>query len=112
MAVVHKFPSTSWLEATDGTSNRSFSQSPAQAPMAQTSTWHHNEEDQLGQKKGQDKCNSLCLAQRARQNARWNVTHKYILSLHVLHIHFWMDALLPLTLGDHREGAVEENNER
>lgn len=50
MAVVHNFPSTSWLEATDGTSNSSFSQSPAQAPSAQASTWHPNEEDQLGQK--------------------------------------------------------------
>ena len=48
MAVVHNFPSTSWLEATDGTSNSSFSQSPAWAPSALASTWHHNEEYQLG----------------------------------------------------------------
>lgn len=51
MAVVHNFPSTSWLEATDGTSNSSFSQSPAPAPSALASTWHHNEEDRLGGKK-------------------------------------------------------------
>lgn len=50
MAVVHNFPSTSWLEATDGTSNSSFSQSPAPAPSALASTWHHNEEDWLGKK--------------------------------------------------------------
>lgn len=43
------------------------------------------------------------------KNTRWNFTHNHILPLHT---HSWMDALFPSTLGDHREGTVEENNER
>lgn len=30
----------------------------------------------------------------------------------LVHIHSSMDVLFPSTLGDHREGTVEENNER
>lgn len=51
MAVVHSFPSTSWLDATDGTSNSSSSQSPAPAASAQASTWHHDEERTSSAKK-------------------------------------------------------------
>lgn len=112
MAVVHNFPSTSWLEATDGTSNSSFSQSPALAPSALASTWHHNEKDRLGKKRllvVLDKCNSLSKAQHARRNTRWNITHKHTLWLRT---HSQTPVLFPATLGDHQEGTVEENNER
>lgn len=96
MAVVHNFPSTSWLEATDGTSNSSFSQSPAPAPSALASAWHHNEEDRHGKKKKKkkllvvlDKCNSLSMAQHARKTTRWYTTHKHMLLLHI-HMDGWV----------------------
>lgn len=90
MAVVHSFPSTSWLDATDGTSNSSSSQSPAPAASAQASTWHHDEErtslaKKKKEKKGRpDTSNSLSMAQHVRQKTRCNITHRHTLSLRIV----------------------------
>lgn len=109
MAVVHNFPSTSWLEATDGTSNSSLSQSPAQAPSAQASTWHHNEENRLGQKEkaGQmqfPKHGTICETEyKMEPNTQ----------VHTVAAHTCVDGcVVSFDSGDHREETVEENNER
>lgn len=115
MAVVHSFPSTSWLDATDGTSNSSSSQSPAPAASAQASTWHHDEERTSSAKKKKKKgeaghkqfpeYGTTCETENKMQHNTGTRCRR-------AYIHSWMDWLLPSTLGDHREGAVEENNKR
>ncbi len=109
MAVVHIFPSTSWLEATDGTSNSSFSQSPAPAPSAPASTWHHNEEDQLGKEKASGGAGQTKFPQYgATCKKEYKEEHDTR-----AHAHAHMDGcVVSCDSGDHREGTVEENNER
>lgn len=109
MVVVHNFPSTSWLQATDGTSNVSFSQSPAPAPAALASTWHHNEKDRLGRKAaggaGQmqfPKYGATCEKEyKMEHNTRAQAVAAHILAKDCVS-----------TLGNHQEGRVKENTER
>lgn len=109
MVVVHNFPSTSWLQATDGTSNSSFSLSPAPAPSAPASTWHHNEKDRLGRKAA----GGAGQMQFPKYGATCEKEYKME---HNTRAHAGAVQTLAndhaSTLGNHQEGRVEENGER